>query len=99
MSTVTFELPVGSVPDLPLREGMAFHGVVKGGKMHVTVDTEAEEPVEPPAMTEREKAAREFVKKWGGSLTMPTQEELDADPRLAYLIKKHVLGVPADELF
>lgn len=99
MSTVTFELPVGSVPDLPLREGMAFHGVVKGGKMHVTVDTEAEEPVEPPAMTEREKAARRFVASVRGALTMPTQEEFEADPRLAYLYKKHVLCIPSDELF
>ena len=99
MSAITFELPITGVPDIPIRDGTPFRGYFKAGKMHVTVEAEAEGVAHPPAMDEREKAAREFVTKWSGSLTMPTQGELDADPRLAYLIKKHVVGVPADELF
>lgn len=31
-----------------------------------------------------------FVDRWSGAFTRPGQEELAADPRLAYLIQKHL---------
>ncbi len=99
MSAMTFEIPVGSIPGLQLRDGMPFRGFFKEGKMQVTVDTSAAENETPPAITNREKAAREYVEAVRGALTMPTQEDRDADPRFAYLYKKHVLCIPSDELF
>lgn len=99
MSAITFELPITGIPDIPLRDGTPFRGFFKGGKMHVTVEAEETQTKPAPPMTERGQAARRFIEKWQGAFTMPTQEELDADPRLDYLIKKHVLCVPSDQLF
>ena len=94
MSAITLDYPLESLPGLPLREGQRFHGYVQGGKVHVTVqipepakDEGAASPDEPVV---RENAARHFVEKWHGAFTRASQDELDADPRLAYLTAKHL---------
>lgn len=99
MSAITFELPLTSIPDIHLREGTPFRGIFKSGKLHVTVESEEPKPAPQPAMSEREAAARNYIEKWSGAFSMPTKEELAADPRLDYLIKKHVLCIPSDEIF
>lgn len=99
MSVMTFELPVGTIPGIQLRDGQPFRGFFKAGKMHVTVDASTNVSETNNSVTDREKAARSYVESVRGALTMPTQEELYADPRYAYLFKKHVLCIPSDELF
>lgn len=31
-----------------------------------------------------------FVERWSAAFTRPTDQKLDADPRLAYLVQKHL---------
>ena len=95
MSALTFEIPIGTIPNVPIREGMPFRGFFKGGKMHVIVQDEKAEPEN----NEREKAAREYLRCVREALAMPAEEDAEADPRYAYLYKKHVLCIPSDELF
>jgi hypothetical protein len=91
MST-TIHFPLASVPSLPLREGQTFRGYVKEGEVHVTVSAEDE-------TTSKQNAAQDFIENMRGIMTRPTQEELEADPRLSYLYKKHVLCLPTDECY
>lgn len=97
MSAITFELPITGIPDIPLRDGMPFRGFFKAGKMHVTVEAELEK--QPSTVSKSGNAARRYIDSVRGALTMPTQEEFDADPRFEYLFKKHVLCIPSDEIF
>lgn len=97
MSAITFELPITGLPDIPLRDGTPFRGIFKGGKMHVTVEAEVEK--QPANESESGNAARRYIDSVRGALTMPTQEEFDADPRFEYLFKKHVLCIPSNEIF
>lgn len=99
MSAITFELPITGMPDIPVRDGTPFRGFFKAGKMHVTVEAEPAEEKQSSTATERGNAARRYIDSVRGALTMPTQEEFDADPRFEYLFKKHVLCIPSDEIF
>jgi len=40
--------------------------------------------------TDREKSMREFLDKWSGAFGRPENIDAGDDPRLAYLIDKHV---------
>ena len=97
MSAITFELPITGMPDLPLRDGTPFHGFFKAGKMHVTVEEQITD--EPTVMSDRKKAALEYMDAVRTAMSMPSDEEAKSDPRYDYLYKKHVLCIPSDEIF
>ncbi len=97
MSAITFELPITSLPDIPLRDGTPFRGFFKAGKMHVTVDEKTN--TEPLAAGKRTQAALEYIDAVRMAMSMPSDEEAKADPRYDYLYKKHVLCIPSDEIF
>ena len=99
MSAITFELPVTGLPDIPIRDGTPFRGFFKAGKMHVTVDADAENTARLPEPIDSGNAASRYIESIRGVMTMPTQTEFDADPRLEYLFKKHVMVIPSDEIF
>jgi hypothetical protein len=88
MSAITLSFPLDSMPGLPVEEGSEFVVKVRDGKLQVTL-TDPEE-ITPEVMGDSEDPAVRFVRKWSGAFQLPDQEELDADPRLAYLIQKHV---------
>jgi hypothetical protein len=76
------------MPGLPVEEGSEFVVKVRDGKLQVTL-TDPEE-ITPEVMGDSEDPAVRFVRKWSGKGTLLPQEEIDADPRLAYLTAKHI---------
>jgi hypothetical protein len=88
MSATTRSFPLDSMPGLPVAEGSEFVVKVRDGKLQVTL-TDPEETTSK-VMDESEDPAVRFVRKWSGKGTLLPQEEIDADPRLAYLTAKHI---------
>ncbi len=87
MNAITLEYPVESLPGLPLKEGLRFFGVIRGGKARVQIS----ESQEPQTSTDPRQAALEnFISKWSGKGTLLPKEQIEQDPRLAYLTAKHI---------
>jgi hypothetical protein len=92
MSHLTLEYPVAILPGLPTQDGQRFEGYVRDGKLHLTVH-ETPVPALPDALNNGEESAvAKFVKKWSGrgKFGQFTEKELADDPRLAYLVEKHL---------
>jgi hypothetical protein len=90
MSAITLSFPLDSMPGLPVEEGSEFVVKVRDGKLQVTLTDPEEVNNAQKAAEVSEDPAERFVRKWSGAFRIPDQEELNADPRLAYLIQKHV---------
>jgi len=88
MSTTTLSFPLDSMPGLPVEEGSEFLVKVRNGKLQVTLPET--EKAGPAVAEDLEDPAVRFVRKWSGAFKYPEREELDADPRLAYLVEKHL---------
>ena len=84
MSTLAIDYPLASFPGLPVKEGQSFHGFVHDGVVTVVVPAAAS----PDSAQGAENTA--FVEKWRGAFSVPGQAQQDADPRLAYLVEKHL---------
>lgn len=87
MSAITLEYPIENLPGLPAQEGSWFWVNVKAGKLRVSVPEGM--PTEALAANEDDPAVQ-FVKNWSGKGTLLSPEEIDQDPRLAYLTAKHI---------
>ena len=87
MTAITLDYPLTSLPGLPVQEGQRFQGYVLGGKLHVTIPATTSEIT---SSGNKRLAAERFVTKWAGKGKLLAQDELDADPRLAYLTAKHL---------
>ena len=83
------EYPLESLPGLPAQEGAWFWVNVKAGMLRVTVPEKPSAEAMPNANDDDDPALR-FVKNWSGKGTLLPQEEIDQDPRLAYLTAKHI---------
>ena len=84
MRTLAIDYPLASFPGLPVKEGQSFHGFVHDGVVTVVVPA----AVSPDSEQGSENNA--FVEKWRGAFSVPGQAQQDADPRLAYLVEKHL---------
>ncbi len=87
MTAITLDYPLTSLPGLPVQEGLRFQGYVSGGKLHVTIPAPASEIT---SSDDKRLAAERFVNNWAGKGKLLAQDELEADPKLAYLTAKHL---------
>jgi hypothetical protein len=87
MAAITLDYPLTSLPGLLVGEGQSFQGYVRDGMLHVTILATTSVSAEP---NDKRVAAERFVTKWAGKGKLLFKEELDTDPRLAYLMAKHL---------
>jgi hypothetical protein len=91
MRAITLGSPLDSMPGLPVEEGSEFVVKVRDGKLQVTLPETAEKcPKVAEDDEDDEDPAVRFVRKWSGKGKLLPQEEIAADPRLAYLTAKHI---------
>ncbi len=83
MSLVSLDFSLESFPDVQVCDGQVVRGVIRGGKLHVTVAVQDETGAVPGA-------AQAFVRKWSGQGRLLTADEMGEDARLAELTAKHV---------
>jgi hypothetical protein len=87
MTATTLDYPLTSLPGLPVQEGQRFEGYVRGGMLHVTIPATTSGST---SSDEKRLAAERFVTKWAGKGKLLAQDDLEADPKLAYLTAKHL---------
>ena len=82
MSTLQFQVEVVDGKVIPKGE----QPLPKEATGNLILDTDTPEDQEA-----RSKAIDEFLKEFSGAFTLPPDEEINADPRLQYLVDKYHL--------
>lgn len=83
MSLVSLDFSLDGHPDVQVSDGQVVHGVIRGGKLHVTVAVQDETGMSPGA-------SQAFVRKWSGQGQLLPADQMGGDARLAELTAKHV---------
>ena len=83
MNLVSLDFSLDGYPDVYVSEGQVVRGVIRGGKLHVTVAAQDETSVSSGA-------SQAFVTKWSGQGRLLTADQIGEDARLAALTAKHV---------
>jgi hypothetical protein len=83
MNLVSLDFSLDGYPDVHVSEGQVVRGVIRGGKLHVTVAAQDETSVSSGA-------SQAFVTKWSGQGRLLTTDQMGEDARLAALTAKHV---------
>jgi hypothetical protein len=92
MSLTTIDVPLENLPGMPARDGLRFTGVVQDGTATISIQTANSEdpPDDSKKVEEKRRAVIHFFTEWSGKGSLLPQEEIDKDPRLAYLTAKHI---------
>jgi len=92
MSVTTIDVPLENLPGMPAREGLRFTGVVQDGTATISIQMADSDDSQGEREKEEKKrsAVEHFFTEWSGKGTLLPQEEIDKDPRLAYLTAKHI---------
>jgi len=92
MSVTTIDIPLENLPGMPAREGLRFTGIVHDGTATISIQvTDSNDPLSGgEEEAQKRSAAEHFFTEWSGKGALLPQEEIDKDPRLAYLTAKHI---------
>lgn len=85
------DIPLDYLPELAAREGLRFSGVIRAGKAHISIPESDVPGLAATASSDaKRRAVEHFFTAWSGKALRLTQDEIDQDPRLAYLTAKHI---------